>query len=353
MVTMSVRGHHHLADDGVAELEDRVDHLPLARLDDRGLPARSTRSRSSASLVERAVAVALARRDRVAERDEQPRDRPEDRAQPDQRPGRRAGRTVSECWRPRVRGETPTTTKDTTAMMTTAISSARQTLSTRLRTATVTSTAASPRRRPGGRRRRRGMRRSRRRCVTRAARRRPALLGQLGGADPRDPAERGLGGGQEEGDQQAGERRTSSSWATMAGVGVSRAGAAAPGEEGQQQLALQLEHLAFLVRLGVVVAEQVQDAVRGEQLQLLLGGVAGVLAPASRRPSGTARCRRAGPPRAPRRPGPGRSSSIGKASTSVGPGSPSTARGAAPWPPRRPALMHSSASGWTRISSST
>ena len=33
MNTMSVRGHHHLADDRVAQLEHRVDHLALARLD--------------------------------------------------------------------------------------------------------------------------------------------------------------------------------------------------------------------------------------------------------------------------------------------------------------------------------
>ena len=53
-------------------------------------------------------------------------------------------------------------------------------------------------------------------------------------------------------------------------------GPAAAGEEGQQQLALQLEHLPLLLGLGVVVAEQVQDAVRREQQQLLLGGVAGL-----------------------------------------------------------------------------
>src|SRR5690348_17291646 len=52
--------------------------------------------------------------------------------------------------------------------------------------------------------------------------------------------------------------------------------ATAPREERQQQLALELEHLALLLGFGVVVAEQVQDAVRGEEQQLLLGGVAGV-----------------------------------------------------------------------------
>ena len=42
--------HHHLAHDGVAELEHRVDHLALAGLDHRGASARSTSSRSSVSV---------------------------------------------------------------------------------------------------------------------------------------------------------------------------------------------------------------------------------------------------------------------------------------------------------------
>src|SRR6478736_1477150 len=54
---------------------------------------------------------------------------------------------------------------------------------------------------------------------------------------------------------------------------ASGAGTVARREERQQQLALQLEHLALLVRLGVVVAEQVQDAVRRQQEHLLDRGV--------------------------------------------------------------------------------
>src|SRR6478672_694227 len=50
-------------------------------------------------------------------------------------------------------------------------------------------------------------------------------------------------------------------------------GSVASGEERQQQLALQLEHLTLLVGLGVVVAEQVQDAVRREEQHLLDRGV--------------------------------------------------------------------------------
>ena len=37
-----------------------------------------------------------------------------------------------------------------------------------------------------------------------------------------------------------------------------------------EQLVLQAEHLALLVRLGVVVAEQVQDAVHGQQVELVV-----------------------------------------------------------------------------------
>src|SRR3954447_15834419 len=41
------------------------------------------------------------------------------------------------------------------------------------------------------------------------------------------------------------------------------------------QPGLELEHLPLLIRLAVVVAEEVQDAVRAEQVQLGLGGVPG------------------------------------------------------------------------------
>ena len=51
--------------------------------------------------------------------------------------------------------------------------------------------------------------------------------------------------------------------------------AAAPG---RQELVLETEHLLVLLRLGVVVAEQVQDAVHGQQLDLGLGAVARGLA---------------------------------------------------------------------------
>src|SRR6476620_3144830 len=70
---------------------------------------------------------------------------------------------------------------------------------------------------------------------------------------------------------------TSAGSANCGNISVSRprsdARAVARGEERQEQLPLQLEHLALLVRLGVVVAEQVQDAVRRQQEHLLDRGV--------------------------------------------------------------------------------
>ena len=45
-------------------------------------------------------------------------------------------------------------------------------------------------------------------------------------------------------------------------------------EEGQQQSALKVEHLLLLLRLGMVVAQKVEDAVGGQQEHLLDSGVA-------------------------------------------------------------------------------
>ena len=91
--------HHHLAHDGVAELEDRVDHLPLAGLDHRGRLGEVDQLAQLGLGRERALAEAAARGDRVADQDQQPRDRAEDpgrrredRRRPTRaRPARRAG----------------------------------------------------------------------------------------------------------------------------------------------------------------------------------------------------------------------------------------------------------------------
>jgi hypothetical protein len=104
--------------------------------------------------------------------------------------------------------------------------------------------------------------------------------------------------------------------------------------ESGDQVALQTEHLALLLGLGVIEAQQVQQSVRGEQDQLVDGRVAGRL---SLRLGDLGQSTMS-----PSSPGgvgcscvPGRNSSIGKLSTSVGPARPSTARAEPPWRPRR------------------
>ena len=56
-----VARHHHLAGDGVAELEDRVDHLALAGLDDRRRLGEVDQLAQLGLGRERALAEALAR----------------------------------------------------------------------------------------------------------------------------------------------------------------------------------------------------------------------------------------------------------------------------------------------------
>ena len=68
---------------------------------------------------------------------------------------------------------------------------------------------------------------------------------------------------------------TTSSRTSPLVIGVHRVPSAALLASRREQLGLQAEHLALLLRLGVVVAEQVQDAVGAQQLQLVLGGVPG------------------------------------------------------------------------------
>ena len=111
-----VARHHHLAGDGVAELEDGVDHLALAGLDQRRRLGEVDQLAQLGLGRERALAEALARRDRVADQDQQPGAAARG---PRSRAASGAGRdsaTRSECWRPTVRGATPMATKETTSM---------------------------------------------------------------------------------------------------------------------------------------------------------------------------------------------------------------------------------------------
>ena len=93
--------HHHLADEGVAELEDRVDHLALVVLDHVGLAGQVDQLAQLALAGERARRGRPARGHGVAERDEQPAERAEHAAQPD-RNGAARERDRSACWRPSV-----------------------------------------------------------------------------------------------------------------------------------------------------------------------------------------------------------------------------------------------------------
>ena len=87
------------------------------------------------------------------------------------------------------------------------------------------------------------------------------LSEQFVGTHRRDATQRGLAGGREEGqrdghdgqDDEAGQRMARSDRSATAG------------EEGEQQGALQVEHLLLLLGLGVIEAQQVQDAVGREQ----------------------------------------------------------------------------------------
>ncbi|MEI2779659.1 MAG: hypothetical protein V9G19_27615 [Tetrasphaera sp.] len=58
---MSVRGTMHLPGDRVAQLEDRVQHLPLLGLDERALAGQVEQVAQLGLALERAVAIARAR----------------------------------------------------------------------------------------------------------------------------------------------------------------------------------------------------------------------------------------------------------------------------------------------------
>jgi hypothetical protein len=83
-------GHHHLAGDGVAELEHRLDHLALAVLDHAALLGHVDQLAQLDLGGERALAEALAGRQRVAEQDQQA-----EASGLKMRPSRRTGRPTS------------------------------------------------------------------------------------------------------------------------------------------------------------------------------------------------------------------------------------------------------------------
>ena len=89
MNTTSVRGHHHFAHDGVAELEDGVDHHPLAVLDELVLLGEIDQVAQLGLGRERSLAEALAGRQGVADQDQQLRQRAQHPSQRVDHPGSR------------------------------------------------------------------------------------------------------------------------------------------------------------------------------------------------------------------------------------------------------------------------
>ena len=131
---------------------------------------------------------------------------------------------------------------------------------------------------------------------------------------------------------------------------------------GREQLVLQAEHLGVLARVGVVVAEQVQDAVRAQQLKLGLHVMAGP----GGLPRGDLRAQhhvtqqagqraRLGAPVGPRSGLVRRPQLVHRERENVGRPRPrpASARAVRSWPARRRAGRESSTSGCTRMPSST
>ena len=316
--------HHHLADDGVAELEDRVDHLPLAGLDEVALLGQVDQVAQLRLGVERALAEAAAGGERVAEQDQQPRHRAEhpverhresgggqaDRVgvlQPDgaggdadQDVGDHGHRGHGDEDGCPVRGE-PVGAQDRGE-------DRGGELHDRAHEQQQVEVAGQV----GGH-------------LLQVPPAAPGVLARLVDLDAGDPGQGSLGGRHHTGQQDKDDRRDQQGEVAQAHGDSLQGPEAAPGCIFQaQQLGLQPEHLALLVGLGVVVAEQVQDAVGAQQVQLGLGGVPGLdrlLGGDLRAQHDVAEQRRSGLLLVVLRPRETSISSIGKASTSVGPGS--------------------------------
>ena len=93
-------------DEGVAQLEDAVDHRPLARLDEVALLGQVDQVAQLLLGVERALAEAATGGERVAEQDEQLGHRAEHAVERDREAGG-ASPTESACCSPTVLGATP------------------------------------------------------------------------------------------------------------------------------------------------------------------------------------------------------------------------------------------------------
>ena len=99
-------GNHDLAHEGVAEFEDRVQHLPLLVLDHRVGPCLVEQLTQFGLTHERALAIPLAGRDRVADEDEQGGEGPEEPGEEPRGPGGGKGDPLCVLLAQSARGDT-------------------------------------------------------------------------------------------------------------------------------------------------------------------------------------------------------------------------------------------------------
>ena len=298
--------HHHLAHGGVAELEDRVDHLALVGLDQaRGLGEVDHLAQLGLG-GERALGEALAGRERVADQDQQPRQRAEHPAEAEHGAGARPARSPRRAGGRGCAGRRRPPRTSTTNIR--PIGGEHRGPAVRARAASSTIAVASTTAEvsASSRTNEHGVEVARRvvEQPQQAYGAGPLLVRQLERAGAGERRERRLDGGQRGGEHdqrhhQQDQARTVSAHLWLTPVRTETRSASWPTPLAQEP-GLEAEHLLVLLGLGVVVAEQVQDAVHGEQVELVGGAVAGGLRPAARRPPGTAPGRRARPPRAPR-----------------------------------------------------
>ena len=197
-----VARHHHLAHGGVAELEDGVDHLALAGLDERRGLGQVDQLAQLGLGGERALAEAAARGERVAEQDQQPRQRAQHRVTQRQRAPPRPAPPARSAGAPGCAGATPIATNESTSI--TAMASTRRAArspSTSSSTSRVTMTIAeishSSRRNSAVLRNGSGSLEQR----DQAPAARAALGDQLLGAGPGERRQRGVGGREQPGQQ--------------------------------------------------------------------------------------------------------------------------------------------------------
>src|SRR5256886_6935618 len=177
--------------------------------------------------------------------------------------------TVYACCRPIVRGATPTATKLTTVIdPAVTLPASQPTPHSRIvNTATSVVALSSQSRRRRSRRLRCRTTSAATACSAPAPRTPSRAISVARAGDTRDSAESVIANSPARTVNPAAHRSSMAS----AGSGRPARLRLPPGEQPR----LQPEHLLLLLRLGVVISEQVQYPVHGEQVQLVGGGVAG------------------------------------------------------------------------------